>query len=69
MVSTIPRTATVANAANPVNPVNTVIDSPAFPRLLHILALVLVFVVVAFGVWSLPAIRSTTWAAASVWVF
>ena len=69
MVSTIPETATVANAATRVNPVNPVIDSPAFPRLLRILALVLVFDVVAFGVWNLPVIRSTTWSAGSVWVF
>ncbi|MEB0058160.1 MULTISPECIES: hypothetical protein [unclassified Variovorax] len=45
------------------------IDSPAFPRLLRILAVVLAFDVVAFGVWSFPALRSTAWSAGSVWVF
>ena len=47
----------------------TTIESPAFPRLLRILAVVLVFDVVAFGVWSFPALRSTAWSAGSVWVF
>ena len=43
-----------------------VLESPAYPPLLRVLSVVIVVDVIGFALWSLPALRSTTWSAGSL---
>jgi len=45
------------------------LESAAFPPLLRTLAVVLVVDLFAFALWSLPSLRTTSWSAASLFVF
>ena len=45
---------------------STVLESPAYPPLLRVLSVVIVVDVIGFALWSLPALRSTTWSAGSL---
>jgi len=45
------------------------LESPAYPRLVRMLALILVVDLIAFGLWSVPALRSADWSGASLVVF
>lgn len=42
------------------------IESPAFPPLLRTLAVVLVIDLFAFGIWSLPSLRSADWSTSAL---
>lgn len=46
-----------------------VLESAAFPPLVRALAVAIVLGLMAFGTWSLPALRSTTWSAANLMVY
>ena len=48
------------------SPVLAVLESPAYPPLLRVLSVVIVVDVIGFALWSLPALRSTTWSAGSL---
>lgn len=43
--------------------------SPAYPPLARTLAVILVLDLIGFGLWSVPALRSTPWSAGSLAVF
>ncbi len=43
-----------------------ILESPAYPPLVRTLAVVLVVDMIGFGLWSLPALRSTDWSASSL---
>ena len=43
-----------------------VMESPAYPPLLRVLSVVIVVDVIGFALWSLPALRSTTWSSGSL---
>jgi hypothetical protein len=45
------------------------LESPAYPPLVRILAVVLVVDLLAFGLWSLPALRSAEWSMPSLLLF
>ena len=45
------------------------LESPAYPPLLRTLAVVLVIDLIAFGVWTIPALRRAEWSAAGLAVF
>jgi hypothetical protein len=45
------------------------LESPAYPRLLRILAVVVVIDLIAFGAWSLPALRSAAWSTGGLALF
>lgn len=45
---------------------STVLESPAYPPLLRVLSVVIVVDVIGFALWSLPALRSTTWSSGSL---
>ena len=45
------------------------LESPAYPPLVRILAVVLVVDLLAFGLWSLPALRSAAWSTPSLLLF
>jgi len=55
-------TAPEPNAGEPL-------ESPAYPRPVRILAVVLVIDLLGFGSWSLPALRSTEWSVPSLLLF
>jgi len=46
-----------------------VLESPAYPRFVRILAVVLVADLLAFGLWSVPALRGADWSAPSLLLF
>ncbi len=46
-----------------------VLESPAYPRFVRILAVVLVVNLIAFGFWSLPALRSAHWSTPGLLLF
>lgn len=46
-----------------------VLESPAYPRFVRILAVALVVNLVAFGLWSLPALRSAKWSLSGLLLF
>lgn len=46
-----------------------VLESPAYPRFVRILAVVLVVDLVAFGLWSVPALRLADWSLPSLLLF
>lgn len=46
-----------------------VLESPAYPRFARILAVVLVIDLVAFGLWTLPALRSVKWSMSGLLLF
>ncbi|RZI94591.1 MAG: hypothetical protein EOP78_08585 [Variovorax sp.] len=48
---------------------DVVLESPAYPRLVRILAVVLVIDLIGFGLWSLPSLRSVDWSAPSLVLF
>jgi len=43
-----------------------VLESPAYPPLLRVLAVVIVVDMVGLGLWSLPSLRSTAWSTSSL---
>ena len=45
---------------------STVLESPAYPPLLRVLSVVIVVDVIGLALWSLPALRGTTWSAGSL---
>lgn len=45
---------------------DAVLESPAYPRFLRILAVVIVVDMIALGLWSLPSLRSTSWSTSSL---
>jgi hypothetical protein len=45
------------------------LESPAYPPLVRILAVVLVVDLLAFGLWSLPALRTAEWSTPSLLLF
>ena len=45
------------------------LESPAYPPLVRILAVVLIVDLLAFGLWSLPALRSAEWSTPSLLLF
>ncbi|VTU39495.1 hypothetical protein H4CHR_04707 [Variovorax sp. PBS-H4] len=45
------------------------LESPAYPPLVRILAVVLIVDLLAFGLWSLPALRSAVWSTPSLLLF
>lgn len=47
---------------------DAVLESPAYPRLLRVLAVVIVIDMIALGLWSLPSLRSTSWSTGSLLV-
>lgn len=46
-----------------------VLESAAFPPLVRVLAVVMITGLLAFAIWSLPALRSTPWSAANLVVY
>lgn len=47
---------------------DAVLESPAYPRLLRVLAVVIVIDMIGLGLWSLPSLRSTAWSTGSLLV-
>jgi len=45
------------------------LESPAYPPLVRILAVILVVDLIAFGIWSLPALTGASWSAGSILLF
>ena len=45
------------------------LESPAYPPLVRILAVILIVDLLAFGLWSLPALRSAEWSTPSLLLF
>jgi hypothetical protein len=45
------------------------LESPAYPPLVRILAVVLIVDLIAFGLWSLPALRSAEWSTPGLLLF
>ena len=45
------------------------LESPAYPPLVRILAVVLVVDLIGFGLWSLPSLRTADWSAGSLVLF
>ena len=45
------------------------LESPAFPRFVRILTVVLLIDLVGFGLWSLPALREADWSTGSLALF
>lgn len=43
-----------------------VLESPAYPPLLRVLAVVIVVDMIGLGLWSLPSLRSTAWSTGSL---
>lgn len=50
----------------PADAVTDVLESAAYPPLVRTLAVVLVVDVIAFGAWSVPALRTANWSAGSL---
>ncbi|MGJ7581123.1 hypothetical protein ACSFA3_13150 [Variovorax sp. RHLX14] len=48
------------------SPVLAALESPAYPPLLRVLSVVIVVDVIGFALWSLPALRNTTWSTGSL---
>ena len=42
------------------------LESPAYPALVRILAVIVVVDLLGFGLWSIPALRSADWSAGSL---
>ncbi|MDB5868600.1 MAG: hypothetical protein JWP96_932 [Polaromonas sp.] len=46
-----------------------ILESAAYPPLVRALAVIMVLGLLAFGAWSLPALRTTSWSAANLAVY
>lgn len=51
------------------NVAGVALESPAYPRFVRVLAVVLVVNLVAFGLWSQPALRSVNWSMPGLLLF
>ena len=45
------------------------LESPAYPPLVRILAVILVVDLIGFGIWSLPALSGASWSVGSIVLF
>ena len=64
-----------SGAEGPITPVEStddtqvVLESPAYPRFVRILAVIFVVDLIAFGLWSVPALSDASWTVGSMVLF